>query len=366
VQDRDVIEAMRGLVVRLLESGLVDSVLVPRPVPGNDGYAQSLVKNPEMLADANPLAPTMPVQSAHILSDLTMSGPAGRIAAVLKPCELRAAVELVKFLQVSLDNVVTICVDCPGTYEVKDFSEMPEEQRPAAVQALAAGKPENVRRSCRICSNPAPVNADITFGLFSRQGDGDIPVIVGDRFADDVAGKLELDLKDGDVEGREDAVKTVVDGRMRERDKELGELKSRTDSIERLLEVMSTCIRCHNCMTVCPICYCKECVFQSAVFAHRPDQFLKWAGRKGAIRMPADTLMFHLTRMSHMATSCVGCGMCDSACPSGLPVASLFELVGSDLQAMFEYVPGRAATEEPPVSVFKEDELPGVEGDNKA
>ncbi len=73
--------------------------------------------------------------------------------------------------------------------------------------------------------------------------------------------------------------------------------------------------------------------------------------------MPSDTLIFHLTRMSHMATSCVGCGMCDSGCPSQLPISTLFGLIGNELQEMFEYVPGRDAEEEPPVSVFKEDEL---------
>jgi len=88
------------------------------------------------------------------------------------------------------------------------------------------------------------------------------------------------------------------------------------------------------------------------------DQFLRLADRKGAIRMPSDNLIFHLTRMSHMATSCVGCGMCDSACPTGLPVSSLFASIGTELQEMFEYVPGRNPAEEPPVSVFKEDELP--------
>ncbi|MFC1461282.1 formate dehydrogenase, partial [Verrucomicrobiota bacterium] len=58
----------------------------------------------------------------------------------------------------------------------------------------------------------------------------------------------------------------------------------------------------------------------------------------------------------------VSCGMCDSACPQGLPVSSLFASAGSELQQMFEYVPGRDAGEEPPVSVFKEEELDGEAG----
>ncbi len=78
--------------------------------------------------------------------------------------------------------------------------------------------------------------------------------------------------------------------------------------------------------------------------------------------MPSDTLIFHLTRLSHMATSCVGCGMCESACPSGLPVSSLFSLIGSQLQDMFDYVPGKDPEEEAPVSVFKEEELENTTG----
>ena len=111
--------------------------------------------------------------------------------------------------------------------------------------------------------------------------------------------------------------------------------------LQSFLDRFSTCIRCHNCMVACPICYCKECVFKTAVFEHDGDQFLRWADRKGEIRMPTDTLIFHLIRMSHMVTSCIGCGLCDSACPSRLPVASLFRSVGDKIQKMFQYVPGR-------------------------
>ncbi len=73
--------------------------------------------------------------------------------------------------------------------------------------------------------------------------------------------------------------------------------------------------------------------------------------------MPTDTLIFHLIRMSHMVTSCIGCGLCDSGCPSRLPVATLFRSVGDRIQKMLQYVPGRSVEEVPPVAAFKEDEL---------
>jgi len=31
-----------------------------------------------------------------------------------------------------------------------------------------------------------------------------------------------------------------------------------------VLDEFATCIGCQNCMVVCPICYCKECIFRSA------------------------------------------------------------------------------------------------------
>ena len=117
---------------------------------------QSLVVDPEQLEGATPIAPTMPVQSARILSDLTRTPIEGRIAAVLKPCELRAAVELAKFLQVDLENVVTIGLDCLGTYDVTEYADMSPDQRSGALQTLADGsndvQADELREACRMCS----------------------------------------------------------------------------------------------------------------------------------------------------------------------------------------------------------------------
>jgi formate dehydrogenase subunit beta len=127
--------------------------------------------------------------------------------------------------------------------------------------------------------------------------------------------------------------------------------------MDRLLSVFATCIGCHNCMKVCPICYCRECFFESPTFEDGAESYIKKARRRGSIEMPTDTMLFHLTRMNHMVTSCVGCGMCEQACPSSIPLLKIFKTVGHQVQQVFEYVPGRSIKEEIPLTTFKEDEL---------
>ena len=53
--------------------------------------------------------------------------------------------------------------------------------------------------------------------------------------------------------------------------------------------------------------------------------------------------------------------MCESACPSDLPLALIFRAVGEKVQELFDYLPGRSLEEELPVATFKEDEFPEYE-----
>jgi formate dehydrogenase subunit beta len=368
VENGDILVTLRGFLRRCLESKMVDAVLVPKAVPSGTGFAQTLIKDPKMLEDVHPLAPTMPVQSGRILSNLTVGGPGERIGAVIKSCELRAAVELAKFLQVKMDHLVIIGVDCLGTYEVKDYARVTEEKGEGGFlteELLKGAKTAQVkpqggigqRLACRICEYPVPINTDITIGLFGHDPNQEIEVIVGDRLEADVQGLGILELSSEESESRKQVISQLVEERIKKRDEVFSEFREQMTDLQALTDRLSTCIRCHNCMVTCPVCYCKECVFRTPTFEHQSDQFLRWADRKGGIQMPTDTLIFHLTRLAHMATSCVGCGLCDSACPSGLPITTLFRTVGHGVQALFDYVPGCDPEETPPVAMFREDEL---------
>jgi formate dehydrogenase subunit beta len=351
----------------LLEKGVVEAILIPKGLPSKDGFVQTLIRNPEKLEGTSAFSPTMPVQSARVASFLTVKNMGKKVAAVLKACEIRAIVELVKFLQIKLENLYLIGIDCPGTFEVADYAKMVQEGKgdEALIKKLFKGMEKGdvpppdgyaFRTACQMCEYPVP-QGDIVLKLFGYETEREIGIEVGERLEKEIVEKGILTLSENGSTHRSEVVNKVVVERTKRRDDAFQGFKGEVKDLRSFLDRFSTCIRCHNCMVACPICYCKECVFRTAIFEHDGDQFLKWADRKGGIRMPADTLIFHLIRMSHMVTSCIGCGLCDSACPSRLPVATLFRSVGDKVQKMLKYVPGRDVNEVPPVATFKEDEL---------
>jgi len=360
-------EAIIGFLKTLLEKGVVEAMVVPKRLPSGDGFVQTLIRDPEKLNGVCVLSPTMPVQSARVASHLTIKNMGKKVAAVLKACEIRAIVELTKFLQVKLDNLYLIGIDCPGTFEVADYAKMFQEGKggegltKGLLKGMAKGETPSVdgyafRTACQMCEYPIP-QADIVLKLFGYQMEQEIGVEIGEKLEKEIEEKGNLSFSENEPPLRSEVLNKVIAERTKKRDALFEEFKGVVKDLRSFLDRFSTCIRCHNCMVACPICYCKECVFRTTVFEHDGDQFLRWADRKGGIRMPTDTLIFHLIRMSHMVTSCIGCGLCDSACPSRLPVATLFRSVGDRIQKIFQYVPGRDVKETPPVATFKEEEL---------
>ena len=360
-------EAVIGFLKSLLEKGVVEAIVIPKTLPSQDGFVQTLIRDPEKLNGVCVLSPTMPVQSARVISNLSVKNLGKKVAAVLKACEIWAAVELAKFLQVKLDNLYLIGIDCPGTFEVADYAKMVQEGKGGTsltkemLKSMEKGEmspPSGYvfRTACQMCEYPVP-QTDVIIKLFGYKADQEIGMEIGDKLGREIEEKGILSFSENEPASRSEVVNKVIAGRAKKRDALFQEFKGITKDLQAFLDRFSTCIRCHNCMVACPICYCKECVFRTAVFEHDGDQFLRWADRKGEIRMPTDTLIFHLIRMSHMVTSCIGCGLCDSACPSRLPVATLFRSVGDKIQKMFNYIPGKDVKEVPPVATFKEDEL---------
>jgi formate dehydrogenase subunit beta len=159
------------------------------------------------------------------------------------------------------------------------------------------------------------------------------------------------------VQKREAAVSQILSEIKKQRQEFFKRTEEEIGGLENLASVFAPCIKCHNCKTVCPVCYCRECFFDSPTFDLEADRYLGLADKRGAIRMPVDTLFFHITRMTHMSASCVGCGCCEEACPNDIPLLKIFQLTGDRVQKLFDYIPGRNLEDELPAAAFREDEL---------
>jgi formate dehydrogenase subunit beta len=365
-------ETIRHLLGKLLTDGVVDGLLVPLRTPDGRNAVPTLVRDAELLERAAPLAPVLPVNAGTVLGRVTVTGALGRVGAVMRNCELRTAVELSKVKQVAFDDVLFIGVDCLGAYRVEDYARMAEEGLDPVAPALVSARQGRVepldgfafRPACAMCERPIPGAGDsfaphIALGLLGVEDAERLWVSVQDEALAEVLGlkPAAAGSPAEQPEARVAAVQALVAARTAERDRRLAEFAERAHDPLAFLAEFSTCIRCQNCMVTCPICYCKECIFRTDIFDHPSHRYWDWAERKGGVRLPSDTLLFHVTRMLHMAHACVGCGMCSDSCPVGIPVADIFRAVGQRVQESFGYVPGRDPDEEMIIATFREDEL---------
>jgi formate dehydrogenase subunit beta len=352
------LKTIQGLLRALLANGAVDGLLVPMALPSGS-VAPMLVTDPDALDQADPLAPVLPINAARAASLLTATDQQRTLGLVLRPCEIRALVELVKFQQANLDNALIIGIDCPGTYSVTDFQAADKDTLTNELLAgIASGEPRPhdglaFRDACHICEQPLPEGDHLALAIGLA---GVEPGSLYLRARDDLAEALDISPGEPPV-GRAAAAQTYIDTRTQARDAAFAQFRDRVHDIDTLLHEFSTCIRCHNCMINCPICYCRECIFRTPTFEHESQLFFQWAERKGTVRMLPDTLLFHLTRLNHMVTSCIGCGICADVCPVDIPVGTIFRTVGQKAQAIFDYHPGRSLDDAAPVQEFREDEL---------
>jgi len=374
-------KAIIDFLKKSLEKKCFDALLIPAKVPETESYAWLLLQDESLLELANPLPPVMTVQGGKALSTVTKHGEMHQsVAAVMRPCEVRAAVELFKLKQNNLENITLISIDCPGTMPLSDYTDNPEKMTKAFENAFDKwGEGDNLRPICQICHKfsltslfpPSPQESpsdqnekdfsasDLHIGLLGGNKEKIFLMPCSTR-GTELLEKLELPPQDS-LEKWESKVKEIIDKKIKKRNTFNKEWLTKIGGNEKFIAVFDECINCHNCMRVCPICYCQQCYFDSPALNLPPEAYLQRAEKRGALRFPLDTLLFHLGRMSHMVLSCVSCGACEDACPMSIPVAQIFSVIGDQTQKDFNYVPGRNRGEPLPLQVFREDEFSEVE-----
>jgi len=370
VSEGDLLTALRSFLRALLEQGGMDGILVQQQLPMKNVVMPALITDPEKLDAADPLAPAFPLNAAKMVSKLTRKPLSAQVAAVLRPCEIRAFIELIKLKQGSLDEVVLVGIDCLGAYGNVDYPRFVAEGGNGATQRFyqnimegkgTACQDFDLSPACKACEYPIPDNADLLIGLVGVDLKAELWVKANTEKGQNLLDTLSLPQAP-EPEGRHAAVADLIKQRVAYRDSMFTATSEATSDLQKLTRYLASCVNCYNCRVACPVCYCKECVFLTNVFEHEPSQYLRWARRKGVLKMPTDTVFFHLTRMIHMSTACIGCGQCSNACPNGVPVMEIFRTIAGRTQRAFNYQAGRSLEDEPPLSVFREGEFKELTG----
>jgi ferredoxin len=104
------------------------------------------------------------------------------------------------------------------------------------------------------------------------------------------------------------------------------------------------CMRCFACRSVCPMCFCDECVVDSISFpvspqttaAEKADR-IRWIERS-AVR--SENLTYLMTRAMHLAGRCTDCGECERACPVNIPIRLLNNKMEREAREKYGFEPG--------------------------
>ncbi len=347
----------------------LDAILVPAISPIGV-VTRALVSAPDKISQTAPLLPAMATNGAAVVAEIAQKSggtEAQKVGILLRPCELRAVVELVKLQQVSLDGLVLLGIDCPGTYRAKDYSVIAGGDRDFNNNFIRRQDgyltDTRMRNACQVCEVPTPLVYDIAFGFLGLNPDESLLASTatekGANLLDGLGkeGGAGIEPIPAEPPARKEFLDKFRQARAAELKKRLGELDKKALGAENLVRYFADCLNCHNCMKVCPVCYCRECFFDSDALKRSLDQIVRLSRGKGMLRMPADTLLFHITRMNHMMTSCVQCGICEDSCPVSIGLSILFKKVSRNAQAAFDYLSGRSLEEPLPLVTFREDEF---------
>lgn len=359
VRDGDTLGAVRGVLAMLMDKHVVDVMLVPLEVPSPDQVTPIVVKESKQIENANPLAPVMRINAAAVLAHVQKDAGNGRLGAVLRPCEMRAVIELAKVGRIDLSPVVLIEIDCMGTYEPDAYAQIArasqhdgsptDEMLRWTRQGPIA--PYRLRNACQMCEHFFPENADVAIGLVGMNVRERLLV----EARDEVAGKLELPA--GPINGRDKAIARLTAIRQHRREEAMSSASRLLSDLPSLISLVAPCTACGECQDACPYCDCEAFTARPSKEPHT-DRTRVWPSGgepRSATRSPG--LLGDFIQLGRRAASCVGCGMCESACPHDIPLTVMFRSVGARVQKLFDYEPGRDVGDKPPFMDFKRDEL---------
>jgi len=234
-----------------------------------------------------------------------------KIGIVVKGCDGKALVELIKEKQIDRSKVKILTVACDGIFQKKKLQELLGNNH---MQIDRVVIDNDTVHFCIGAEKISALKKDIlaTDCLNCKMHISPI--------YDHVVG--ETDLEDQESEG--EPIQQPPEERWK-----------------YFQEQMNKCIRCYACRDVCPMCGCELCF----VDRNQPQ----WVGRTTD---ESDNMVFHLTRALHMAGRCVSCGACTQACPTGVDLNFLSQRLKRTVKQNFNYEPGTDKDSDPVLQTY--------------
>ena len=296
VRERGADAAVRDVLWRLMELDIVQGLLVPLQTHPNEAPAPTLIKNRERLDKATPLAPLTTLNSAKIVALLLPQESQKHLAAVMRPCEVRALFELSRQGQVILDDLITVGIDC-----VEGQAQYGSDRHA-----------HRLRRACQICEQPTCDHTDITIGLLGQNLDQSILIYADDELAariglyDDGVGHPATEAQ---LASRQKALDRLVTQRRQVRQRLLDEMQRKTAELGDLLALFSACTLCGECQEACPLT--PLCALDLDAYEDNTPAYVA-ARYKDLIQR---------------AEWCTGCGMCEAVCHMRIPLTLLMQMI---------------------------------------
>lgn len=334
----DPLGAVRDFVRNVwLESNL-DGMLVPANGSTDARLDPRIIYDPALLDEFNPFKPLMSVNVARHIPAIVLGYPRTHLGVMLRPCEMRALVEMTKRNGFSLDKLLTFSVDCLGTFPEDEFrwraerKGSPDKLTQEALQFAKQGgiMAYRYRSACQLCVSPNARNAHLNISILGLPVRSYIVISVRDEAT---ASRMQLEsITDG----------PVIPARISQREKLLSKLEERRgrtrsrvtagiadilpNDVEALIDQFEGCGDCQDCLDACPIC--------SVEFPRRGE----------------DNRYLTLD-IKRWMVSCAGCGMCEQACPRHRPLSAIFTYIHQQLSEEFDYIPGVSIEESLPLMI---------------
>ncbi|MGW8144203.1 MAG: Coenzyme F420 hydrogenase/dehydrogenase, beta subunit C-terminal domain [Anaerolineales bacterium] len=314
----DPLGAIQNIFIETWERFELDSMVIPT----NGNGVPHILHDPEEIRLVNPFKPVMIFNSAKHLPQILDQLPEARIGALLRPCEVRALNAKIKRETIPPDRVLTVCVDCLGTYSLEDYQWRVERRgspehldRETLYFARQGGiAAYRFRSACQACQTPIGNEADINVGVIGLPVRQKVLVEVRDQA---IAKTLSAGKSISTVDQPYFEQRDYVTSRLLERVKQtrqrlvanLGSILPR--DLDGLINQYERCGECRSCFESCPLCAADYPAKDEAGLYER-EQVMQWV------------------------ISCAGCGMCEQACPNHLPLVTVFANIRQQLDDVKE------------------------------